>query len=169
MPLHIPPPQLQSSNPLNIHDEIHSHTPTPNPSQNTNPKPNANPNTFAQESELSASELSGHDLCVLEDIYIEKIRELGKYHQEIFANEICDAFVNLNDRETVAESRNTFGKIRQNFADEASEEFMELNEYSDIDYDENDLKQVQQDEWIDKKQKLKLYLLIMNLVCHINQ
>jgi hypothetical protein len=127
--------------------------------------------TFAiEESELSVSELSEYDSCderVLEDTYleaIENIRELGEYHQEIFANEICDTFLNVNGREaTVLELRNIFGKIRQNFADEAREEFMELNDNesdnSDSDYDENDetdLEQVEYDEFVDEKTKIEI-------------
>ncbi len=86
----------------------------------------------------------------------------GKYHQEIFANEICDTFLNLNGREaTIKELTNIFGNIKNNFADETREEFMELNDIesdSDSDYDEyneSDLEQVEKDNFIDINQKIE--------------
>eukprot|EP01083_Nonionella_stella_P001881 5394_1 len=125
-----------------------------------------------EESEYSLSEESEYDSIderIDEEEYrdaIENIYELGKYHQEIFANEICDTFSNLNGREaTIEELTNIFGNIRKNFADEAREEFMELNDIesdSDSDYDpdnESDEEQVEKDNFIDLNQKVEIVFI----------
>ncbi len=52
-------------------------------------------------------------------------------------------------------------EVRNNFADEAQEEFMELNNESDSDsdydeYNQTDLEQFERDNFIDKKQKTEI-------------
>eukprot|EP01084_Bolivina_argentea_P238625 400884_1 len=59
---------------------------------------------------------------------IEHTKKLGTLHQELFVEEICATFVELIGREpTIEELTNAFKAIRNNFADEAREEFIEIN------------------------------------------
>lgn len=93
---------------------------------------------------------------------LENIKELGKIHQEIFVEKVCETFIELNGTEpTIEQLKNAFTSIRQSFAEEAREEFIEINDGesdSDSDYEEtnDDLETIQKDNKIDRRERVEI-------------
>merc|ERR1712244_90153 len=85
------------------------------------------------------------------ELALDHVRELAAKQQESFVNEICEIFGDSNGYEpSLIELSSIFYGIKQDFADEAREDFLEeLEDEEDSDYDPNDaedIKQVQEDQ-----------------------
>lgn len=86
------------------------------------------------------------------ELGLENVRQLGKVHQEVLIDTICDNFYDLNGIEaSVDDISSIFARLKGVFAEEAVQEAEEGKDDNpnDSDYDENalgDLYQVQKDE-----------------------
>jgi len=86
------------------------------------------------------------------EIALTNVRKLASWHQETLVNSICDTFASYNGREaSINDLSAIFGRIKSEFAAEATEDLSESvssDEEDDSDYDPNDVSdrvQVQQD------------------------
>merc|ERR1719283_692641 len=60
---------------------------------------------------------------------LEHTREVAVSHQEGLVNSICDIFAQINGKEpTVQELSGIFGRVRDAFAQEAEEQFVDIDE-----------------------------------------
>merc|ERR1712154_298196 len=74
---------------------------------------------------------------------LQNVRKLGSYHQEEFVNSLCDTFEYLNGEEpTINDLAAIFGRIKEQFAEEAIEDDLECDlsddDEEDSDYDPDD-------------------------------
>merc|ERR1712228_851469 len=60
------------------------------------------------------------------DFALDSVRKLAAKHKEAFVDEVCGAFVSLNGYEpSLSELSSVFGAIKSEFAEEATQEFLE--------------------------------------------
>jgi len=82
---------------------------------------------FAQEAEIDSEEFTADFESAL-----EHTREVAASHREDLVNSICDIFSQINGKEaTVEDLSGIFGRIRQEFAEEAEEEINENDSEDD--------------------------------------
>merc|ERR1719384_3056600 len=72
------------------------------------------------------------------NLALDNVKNLGSKHQEIIVDIISETFAEFNDgaEPTINDISSIFTRIKQNFADEAAEDF--LNENQSVDYDDSD-------------------------------
>merc|ERR1719400_2227709 len=87
------------------------------------------------------------------NLALDNVRKLGSKHQEVLVNKISATYVEYNGVEpTINDLSAIFGRIKQKFADEAADDFLDFGDAEnddDSDYDPNDaedIKQGQQDQ-----------------------
>jgi len=83
------------------------------------------------------------------ELALENVRNLALIHKEELVELICSDFVDVNGREpTINDLSAIFGRIRDEFAEEATEDYLEQNgefeDSEDSDYDEFDIDDNQQ-------------------------
>merc|ERR1712110_25519 len=73
---------------------------------------------------------------------LDSVRKLAAKHKEAFVDEVCGAFVSLNGYEpSLSELSSVFGAIKSEFAEEATQEFLE-----DIEEEEEEESEEEQNE-----------------------
>merc|ERR1712060_554018 len=73
---------------------------------------------------------------------LDSVRKLAAKHKEAFVDEVCGAFVSLNGYEpSLSELSSVFGAIKSEFAEEATQEFLE-----DIEEQEEEESEEEQNE-----------------------
>merc|ERR1712110_405686 len=76
------------------------------------------------------------------DFALDSVRKLAAKHKEAFVDEVCGAFVSLNGYEpSLSELSSVFGAIKSEFAEEATQEFLE-----DIEEEEEEESEEEQNE-----------------------
>merc|ERR1711997_965369 len=84
------------------------------------------------------------------NLALENVRKLGQIHQKELVNKISDIYVEYNGNEpTINNLSSIFGRIKQQFADEAAQEFINRNEAQDDDQDsdyDDDFEQSEDDQ-----------------------
>merc|ERR1711997_1352699 len=84
------------------------------------------------------------------NLALENVRKLGQIHQKELVNKISDIYIEYNsDGPTINNLSSIFGRIKQQFADEAAQEFINRNEAQDDDQDsdyDDDFEQSEDDQ-----------------------
>merc|ERR1712129_561085 len=79
---------------------------------------------FAEEAQFDSAEFAAEFEAAL-----DLTREVAESHREGLVNSICDIFSEINGKEATAEDLSgIFGRIRETFAQEAEEQFLEIND-----------------------------------------
>jgi hypothetical protein len=108
----------------------------------------ANNNVDAEENDIDVDDFEKEM-----NLALDNVRKLGTKHQEVLVNKISATYVEYNGVEpTINDLSAIFGRIKQKFADEAADDFLDFGDAEnddDSDYDPNDaedIKQGQQDQ-----------------------